>query len=308
MPASTVAITRISLPGIAPIRSGKVREVYDLGDSALMVATDRLSAFDVVMPNGIPDKGKILNQLSAFWFKKLGNVIPNHMLSINDEEIRSALGKSYDETQLRGRCMLVEKCEPVLIESVARAYIAGSLYKEYVNAGGMERDVTLHGIHFKKGLLLCEQLPEPIFTPATKAQEGHDENIGMAEASVIAGADVANACKIATLRLFKAAQSICDSAGIILADTKFEFGHCDGELKLIDEALTPDSSRFWPKDKYVPGRTQESLDKQFVRDYLETLDWNKKAPGPELPESVVTETRERYIDIFQRITGNAPDL
>ncbi|MBA3724968.1 MAG: phosphoribosylaminoimidazolesuccinocarboxamide synthase [Armatimonadetes bacterium] len=308
MPASTSAITHISLAGIAPIRSGKVREIFDLGQTLLMVATDRVSAFDVVMPNGIPDKGKILNQLSALWFNKLRDIIPNHLITINDDEIADALGGCYDETQLGGRCMIVEKCEPVLIESVARAYIAGSLYKEYVTAGGMEKNVALHGIALPPGLLLCGKLPQTIFTPATKAQTGHDENIGFTEAARIAGADVALECRLSTMRLFQSAQAICESAGIILADTKFEFGTCEAGLKLIDEALTPDSSRFWPKETYAPGKNQDSLDKQFIRDYLETLTWDKKAPGPELPKQVVEGTRERYIDIFKRITGADPRL
>ena len=204
--------------------------------------------------------------------------------------------------------MLVRKCEPVLLEGVARAYIAGSLYKEYVAAGGMEREVTIHGIRLPQGLLLCQELPETIFTPATKAEEGHDQNIGMDRAAEMVGSETAHACRTATLRLFQAARGICSAAGIILADTKFEFGHCGGELRLIDEALTPDSSRFWPMDAYVPGRPQESLDKQFIRDFLETLDWDKRPPGPELPAQVIAETRERYIDIFRRLVGKEPDL
>lgn len=300
------AVTKIKLPGLRHLRSGKVREIYDLGDKLLMVATDRLSAFDVVMPNGIPDKGKILNQLSAFWFQKLENIVGNHLISISDDSIASELGNAYDASQLRGRCMLVEKCEPILIESVARGYIAGSLYKEYIAEGGAERDIVLHGIKLRKGLLLCDELPEPIFTPATKAQMGHDENISMAQASQIVGLEIAAECKSATLRLFKTAHAICKDAGIILADTKFEFGTCEGTFKLIDEALTPDSSRFWPADEYKPGQHQESLDKQFVRNYLETLDWDKKPPGPVLPEHIVEETRSRYLDIFKRITRRDP--
>lgn len=303
MPASTSAITRISLPGIAPIRSGKVREIFDLGETLLMVATDRVSAFDVVMPNGIPDKGKLLNQLSAFWFNRLRDIVPNHLITIDDDEIANALGDRYDEIQLGGRCMIVAKCKPVLIESVARAYIAGSLYKVYVAAGGMEKHVTIDGIELPAGLLLCDRLPSTIFTPATKAQSGHDENIDFTEAAHIAGAHIAGECRVATMRLFQSAHAICESAGIILADTKFEFGTCEGRLKLIDEALTPDSSRFWPKETYTPGRNQDSLDKQFIRDYLETIAWDKTLPGPDLPTHVVEGTRERYIDIFRRITG-----
>jgi len=307
MPASTSAVTQIELLGVPLARSGKVREVYDLGTTLLMVATDRVSAFDVVLPNGIPDKGKILNQLSAFWFRKLSHIVPNHMITIEDAEIELALRDAYDQ-RLSGRAMLVQKCEPILIESVARSYIAGSLYKEYVGAGGMEQPVTLHNIPLPKGLLLCERLPETIYTPATKAQSGHDENISYEEAARIAGVDTLAQCKMATLRLFQSAQSVCESADILLADTKFEFGMRDGTVTLIDEVLTPDSSRFWPKDKYLPGRNQESLDKQFIRDYLETLDWDKTHPGPMLPDAVVAETRQRYIDIFERITGESPRL
>lgn len=308
MPAQSAAVTRIDLPGIAHVRSGKVRELFELGDCLLMVATDRLSAFDVVLPTGIPDKGKILNQLSAFWFQRLGEIVDNHCITIEDAKISSILGAAYDERQLFGRCMLVQKCEPILMESVVRDYICGSLYKEYVAAGGVSQQVALHGINLQQGLLNCQKLNETIFTPATKAASGHDENISLARAGEVVGMDIAQSCRLAAMRLFAAARSICASSGIILADTKFEFGKCGGELKLIDEALTPDSSRFWLQEKYAPGRSQESLDKQFVRNFLEGLDWDKKPPGPELPPGVAEETRSRYLEIFERITGRMPVL
>lgn len=300
------SVTQINL-SLPKLRSGKVREVFDLGDHLLMVATDRVSAFDVVMPNGIPDKGKILNQLSLHWFGKFGDICANHVVTANDEEIAAELGGAYHDS-LRGRSMIVKKCEPILIESVARAYLAGSLHKEYVKAGGKDHPVMLHGIEFGSGIPLSGKLPTPIFTPATKAQEGHDENISFEQAAEIVGPETATYCRDATLSIFKRAQSICEAADIILADTKFEFGFRNDEIILIDEVLTPDSSRFWPQDTYEPGRAQDSLDKQFIRDYLETLDWDKTPPGPELPESIVLETRDRYIDIFVRITGARPSL
>lgn len=300
------AVTDIELP-LKKFRSGKVREVFDLGDSLLMVATDRVSAFDVVMPNGIPDKGKILNQLSLFWFTQFDDIIENHILAANDDDIRYRLGNAYHEN-LRGRSVIVKKCEPILIESVARAYLAGSLFKEYLAAGGATTNITLHGINMPPGIRLCGKLPEVIFTPATKAQEGHDENISFRQAAEIVGEDIANRCRDATLAIFGKASEICEKAGIILADTKFEFGMDNGKVILIDEALTPDSSRFWPKETYAPGKPQDSLDKQYIRDFLETLDWDKTPPAPALPEAVVQETRARYIDIFRRITGRQPVL
>ena len=300
------AVTDIELP-LKKFRSGKVREVFDLGDSLLMVATDRVSAFDVVMPNGIPDKGKILNQLSLFWFTQFDDIIENHILAANDDDIRYRLGNAYHEN-LRGRSVIVKKCEPILIESVARAYLAGSLFKEYLAAGGANSNITIHGISMPPGISLCGKLPEVIFTPATKAQEGHDENISFRQAAEIVGEDIANRCRDATLAIFGKASEICEKAGIILADTKFEFGMDNGKVILIDEALTPDSSRFWPKETYAPGKPQDSLDKQYIRDFLETLDWDKTPPAPALPEAVVQETRARYIDIFRRITGRQPVL
>ncbi|HWP31077.1 MAG TPA: phosphoribosylaminoimidazolesuccinocarboxamide synthase [Fimbriimonadales bacterium] len=303
-----LSITQISSPTLRPIRSGKVREIFDLGDELLMVATDRVSAFDVVLPTGIPDKGKILNQLSAFWFRKLEHIVRHHMITIDDEEIARRLGQDYDETQFRGRCMLVEKCEPYLLECVARRFITGSLYKEYLEAGGVENGAAIHGIFLPKGLRKGDELPETIFTPATKAQSGHDENIDFEEAKKIVGKEIAEKLRDITLRLFDEAREICANAGILLVDTKFEFGERNGEIVWIDEALTPDSSRFWSKADYKPGEPPESLDKQFIRDYLESIHWDKTPPGPELPAEVVEETRARYFEIFRRITGKEPIL
>jgi phosphoribosylaminoimidazole-succinocarboxamide synthase len=259
------------------------------------------------MPSGIPDKGKILNQLSLHWFGLFNDLSPNHVITADDTQIEAELCGAYDES-LRGRSMIVAKCQPVLIESVARSYLSGSLYKEYAAAGGADHAVTLHGIEFPAGIPLCGKLLGTLFTPATKAQQGHDENISFEQAAEVAGRDVATQCRDATLAIFERAEKLCEKAGIILADTKFEFGMRNGELILIDEILTPDSSRFWPQNLYKSGRPQDSLDKQYIRDYLETLDWNKTAPGPELPEEIVIETRNRYIDIFRRITGNDPRI
>jgi phosphoribosylaminoimidazole-succinocarboxamide synthase len=230
------------------------------------------------------------------------------MLSISDEDLAAALGDAWDPTQLRGRSMLVKKCEPILLECVVRGYLAGSLYKEYLAAGGAEHEVTLHGIPLPAGLRLSDKLPEPIFTPATKAHEGHDENIDMNRAREIVG-DVADRLRSLSLSLYQRASEITEQAGIILADTKMEFGYdANGELVLIDEVFTPDSSRFWPRDEWRPGENPPSHDKQFIRDYLETLDWDKTPPGPPLPDDIVLETRARYIDIYRAITGQEPVL
>ncbi len=308
MPTVSSAVTKVQLPGLQPVRSGKVREVFDLGDSLLMVATDRMSAFDVVLPTGVPDRGKILNQISAFWFRKLESHTPHHMISIEDADLAQALGESWDAAQLRGRSMLVKKCEPILLECVVRGYLAGSLHKEYLAAGGAEHEVTLHGISLPAGLRLSDKLPEPIFTPATKAQEGHDENIDMNRAREIVG-EIADHLRDLSLRLYQEASAVTEAAGIILADTKMEFGHdAHGNLVLIDEVFTPDSSRFWPREEWRPGENPPSHDKQFLRDYLETLDWDKTPPGPPIPDEIALETRARYIEIFRAITGAEPIL
>ena len=277
-------------------KRGKVREVYDLGSELLIVATDRISAFDVIMENGIPDKGRILNQMSAFWFEKLSDLCPNHVISTDDEEIERSLPVYH--TELYGRCTLAKKATPLKIECVARGYISGSLYKDYKAQGP-----NVHGMTLPEGLLESSELPEPIFTPATKADEGHDMNISFEQASDIVGKETAVTVANWTLELFQKASYHASSVGLILADTKFEFGMTDGGLILIDEALTPDSSRYWPIAGYQPGHSQPSYDKQFVRDYLESIGWDKMPPGPRLPDDVVVKTRAKYAEAFRLIVG-----
>jgi phosphoribosylaminoimidazole-succinocarboxamide synthase len=285
-----------ALHGLPPPRVGKVREVYDLGDELLIIATDRISAFDVVMANGIPDKGRILNQMSSFWFDKLGSVCPHHIISTDDVEIASRLAQSHPE--LAGRTTLAKKAKPLTIECVARGYIAGSLFKEYRASGG-----TVHDLSMPAGLIDSSKLPEPIFTPATKATEGHDENISYRKACDIAGKEIVDQVSEWTLELYRQASIHAATAGLILADTKFEFGETPDGVIWIDEALTPDSSRFWDAHLYAPGKSQPSFDKQFVRDYLETLEWNKQPPGPVLPAEIVAKTRAKYVEAYERITG-----
>ncbi|MCW5942363.1 MAG: phosphoribosylaminoimidazolesuccinocarboxamide synthase [Fimbriimonadaceae bacterium] len=289
------ALLTTDLPFLGEPKRGKVREVYDLGDALLLVATDRISAFDVVMANGIPDKGRILNQMSAFWFERLREVCPNHVLSTDDEAIAERLGQS--RTELAGRCTLARKAVPLTIECVARGYLVGSLWKEY-RAGG-----DVHRLGLPAGLVEAGKLAEPIFSPATKAESGHDENISFAQACDRVGREVAETVRDWTLTLYKRARDDAEAKGLILADTKFEFGLADNGLLWIDEALTPDSSRFWDADTYRPGSTPPSYDKQFVRDYLETLNWNKTPPGPTLPEEIVAKTRAKYLEAFTRLTG-----
>jgi len=290
------ALLTTSLPGYAPPRSGKVRDVYDLGDSLLIVATDRISAFDVVMPNGIPDKGKILNQMSGFWFAYLSEVCPNHVLATGDEAIAERIPGCPEE--LRGRSVLANKARPLPIECVARGYLAGSLFKDYVREGH-----GVYGLDMPSGLVESQEFPEPIFSPATKAQEGHDENISFKQAADLVGKEVAEQIRTWTLELYTRAFAMAEQKGLLLADTKFEFGETDGGLILIDEVLTPDSSRYWDASLYKPGGPQPSYDKQFVRDYLEAVGWNKQPPGPTLPDEVVAKTREKYVEAFERITG-----
>jgi phosphoribosylaminoimidazole-succinocarboxamide synthase len=273
-----------------------VREVYDLGDQVLIVATDRISAFDVVMANGIPDKGAILNRMSSFWFGHLAGVCPSHLISIAPHDIEARLGAAYPE--LSGRSLLAQKADPLPVECVARGYLTGSLYKQYVQSGG-----SILGLNLSKGLRDGDRLPEPIFSPATKATEGHDENISFEDAVNVLGAEDAETVRRWTLELYSRAAAHAEKAGIIIADTKFEFGRTPNGLILIDEALTPDSSRFWQADTWRPGGAQPSYDKQFVRDYLETLNWNKRPPGPELPPDVVAGTRARYVEAYERIVG-----
>jgi phosphoribosylaminoimidazole-succinocarboxamide synthase len=274
-----------------------VREVYDLGNELLIVSTDRLSAFDVIMGNGIPDKGRVLNQMSAFWFEKLSHLVPNHLISVDDLDVLERVG---EDDELRGRCAITRKAKPLAIECVARGYIAGSLYKDYKREGG-----KVHGLDLPDGLLDGSALPEPIFTPATKAVEGHDENINFAQAVDIVGSEIAEKARDWTLLIFQEAQRHAADQGLILADTKFEFGLTDDGLIWIDEALTPDSSRYWEADLYRPGGPQPSFDKQYVRDYLETLEWDKRPPGPKLPDDVVMNTRAKYLEAYRRITGRS---
>jgi phosphoribosylaminoimidazole-succinocarboxamide synthase len=282
--------------GLPPARIGKVREVIDLGDELLIVATDRISAFDVVMANGIPDKGRILNQMSAFWFEKLKDVVPNHVISVDDADVQARCQRPQPE--LAGRSIIARKAEPLPIECVARGYITGSLFKEYKSEGG-----KVHGLDLRDGLIDSDQLPEPIFTPATKNQVGHDENISYAQAVDMVGQEVADFVRDKTLELYKLAHAHCAAQGIVLADTKFEFGLTKDGVIWIDEALTPDSSRFWDASKYTPGNSQPSYDKQFVRDYLETLEWDKRPPGPTLPEDIVAKTRAKYLEAYRIVTG-----
>ena len=285
----------IDLPKIKRVKSGKVREIFDLGDSLLMVATDRISAFDCIMPNGIPLKGVVLTQISHFWFDQMAAIVPNHRLARAEDPLPPLL-KAY-QSQLARRSMIVKKARPLAIECVVRGFLAGSGWKEYCQSH------TVCGIHLPAGLVESSELPEPIFTPATKAETGHDINISFEQAAQIVGRDTAEQVRNLSLQIYRAARDYARQRGIIIADTKFEFGFYEGGLILIDEVLTPDSSRFWPVDEYKPGRSQPSFDKQFVRDYLETLDWNKTPPAPRLPPDVIARTRDKYIEAYERLTG-----
>jgi phosphoribosylaminoimidazole-succinocarboxamide synthase len=314
-------VLHLDLPGIEKLKSGKVREIFDLGeqllfgftnelerrnlelelfelgegDKILIGATDRISAFDVIMPTGIPCKGRVLATLSTFWFEKTAHIIPNHLLTSDFARFPTAL-RSY-RSLLEGRSMIVRKCEPLQIECVVRGYLAGSGWKEY------NQSQSVCGINLPAGLTESAELPEPIFTPATKAETGHDENISFEQAKKIVGDEIAEQAREASLKIYNFARDYARQRGIIIADTKFEFGMFEGKLILIDEVLTPDSSRFWPADDYKPGRGQLSFDKQFVRDYLETLDWNKTPPGPKLPDDVVAKTTAKYLEAYERVTG-----
>src|SRR5437773_3926124 len=285
----------LDLAGIKKLRSGKVREVFDLGETLLFVATDRLSAFDVILPDPIPHKGAVLNQLSAFWFKRFSKV-KNHFVIANFDEFPKEL--QAFRSQLAGRSMIVRKTKPLPVECVVRGYLAGSGWKEY------QESQSVCGIKLPSGLKLASQLPEPIFTPSTKAEQGHDENIDMKQCAQLVGDEIANRVETLSLEIYSRGREYIAQKGIIVADTKFEFGTIDGELLLIDECLTPDSSRFWPKDEYAVGQSPPSFDKQFVRDYLETLDWNKTPPAPRLPKDVITKTSAKYVEAFRRLTGN----
>ncbi len=289
------ALLKLDLPGIPKLKSGKVREVFDLGDQFLFVASDRISAFDVIMPNGIPHKGAVLTLISHFWFDQTQAFQPNHRLAGPNDPLPARLAPFA--AQLKGRSMLVKKAKPLAIECIVRGYLAGSGWKEY------QKSRTVCGIPLPTGLQECSELPEPLFTPSTKADEGHDENISFATAADIVGKEVAEKVRAASLKIYQHARDYARKRGIIIADTKFEFGLEGDQLILIDEVLTPDSSRFWPASEYQPGRGQPSFDKQFVRDYLETLDWDKTPPGPELPENIVDRTSAKYLEAYERLTG-----
>ncbi len=273
-----------------------MRDIFDLDDSLLMVATDRISAFDYVLGSGIPDKGKVLTQLSAFWFEKTSSIVPNHLLTMDVREYPQDV-RPYSDI-LSGRSMLVRKTNPVPIECVARGYLSGSGWKEYQANG------AVCGITLPSGLRESARLPEPIFTPATKAATGHDINISEADASDLVGRDLIQRLRQLTIELYEFGAAHAESCGIILADTKFEFGLTEtNEIILIDEALTPDSSRYWPQDQYAPGGPQPSFDKQYVRDYLEQIRWNKQPPVPSLPDEVIARTRQKYVEAYRRLTG-----
>ncbi len=288
-------ILETNFPDLGTAKRGKVRDIYDLQDKLLIVVSDRVSAFDVVLPNAIPDKGKVLNQLSLFWFNQMTDIVENHVLESDADRFPAPVTK-YAEA-LRGRSMIVKKARPFPVECVVRGYLAGSGWGEYKEKG------TVCGIKLPANLKESERLDEPIFTPTTKAEEGHDLSISMDQARAIVGAQTADELRRLTIAIYRKAAAMAEKRGIIIADTKFEFGLLDNKIILIDEVLTPDSSRFWSARDYAPGRGQDSFDKQIIRDYLNTLDWDKTYPGPELPGPIVEKTAQRYREIFQILTG-----
>jgi len=289
-------ILETALSGLTLSARGKVRDIYDLGEHLLIVTTDRISAFDHVLASGIPDKGKVLTQLSAFWFDHLGDLVPHHVVAV-DVDAFPAVTRPHRDV-LRGRSMLVKKAKALPIECVARGYLAGSGWKDYTRTG------SVCGVALPAGLQESSRLPQSIFTPATKAETGHDENISEEAAGAIVGRDLIRRLRELTLAIYERGVEHAAECGIIIADTKLEFGLVGDTLTLIDEVLTPDSSRFWPKDAYAPGRAQPSFDKQFVRDHLEEIGWNKQPPAPALPAEVVARTREKYLEAFRRLTGS----
>ncbi len=292
----TGAVFETRIEGLPLFNRGKVRDVYDAGEHLLIVATDRLSAFDVVMPNPIPDKGRILTQISFYWFRELADIVPNHLIASEVKDFPAVCHK-YAEI-LAGRTMLVKKAKPLPVECIVRGYLSGSGWKEYQKTG------AVCGITLPGGLKESAKLPETIFTPSTKAEAGaHDQNISLSVVGNLIGKEMAAKIAELSLRLYKKASSLAEKKGIIIADTKFEFGLTGGNLMLIDEVLTPDSSRFWPQDQYQPGQGQPSFDKQFVRDYLLSLHWDQKPPAPELPLEIIEKTRAKYIEAFERLTG-----
>ncbi|MCL4838955.1 MAG: phosphoribosylaminoimidazolesuccinocarboxamide synthase [Thermoanaerobaculia bacterium] len=301
-PASALApaLIETALSGLPAPRRGKVRDVYDLGGTLLVVASDRLSAYDHVLSPGIPDKGKILNQLTTFWFRRLADVVPHHLLATAPEAFPAALAPHRD--LLRGRAVVVRKAEVIPFECVARGYLAGSALAEYRAHG------TACGVPLPPGLARAARLPEPVFTPATKAATGHDENVPFARLVADLGAATASRLRDLTLALYRRAATHAEACGLLLADTKFEFGWADGELLLIDEALTPDSSRYWDAERWRPGEEPASFDKQFVRNWLDASGWDRESPPPPLPAEVVAGTRDRYLEAFRRLTGREPEL
>ena len=290
------AITEINIPGLKKFKSGKVREVYDLGDQYLFIASDRISAFDVVMPDGIPNKGQVLKMISKFWFDRTSDLVKNHMISTNINDFPDELTPYKDI--LKGRSMLVKKAELLPVECIVRGYLIGSGWKEY------KQSQTIGGMPLRAGYEMAGKLDEPIFTPSTKADEGHDENISIDEMNGIVGLELGNKLEQISIELYKTAADFALTKGIIIADTKFEFGMINNELILIDEVLTPDSSRFWPENTYQPGSSPMSFDKQFVRDYLETLDWDKTPPGPNLPSEILLKSRDKYLEAYKLLTGS----
>ena len=290
------AITSIELPNIPKFKSGKVREVYDLGDQYLFIASDRISAFDVIMTEGIPNKGHVLNMISKFWFDRTTDVVKNHMISTKIKDFPPEL-QPYEEI-LKGRSMLVKKAELLPVECIVRGYLIGSGWKEY------QKSNTIGGMPLRSGYEMAGKIDEPIFTPSTKADEGHDENISIDQMYDIVGTDLGKKLEDISINLYKTAADYALTKNIIIADTKFEFGMINGELILIDEVLTPDSSRFWPKESYMPGSSPLSFDKQFVRDYLETLDWDKTYPGPTLPDEILLKSRDKYLEAYKLLTGD----
>jgi phosphoribosylaminoimidazole-succinocarboxamide synthase len=294
-------ITQTNFPELKMVSQGKVRDIYDLGENLLIVATDRISAFDVVLPNAIPYKGYVLTQISKFWFQKMSSLMPNHLVATEVKDFPKECHKYKDE--LEGRSMLVKKAQPLPVECIVRGYLTGSGLKDYQKTG------MVCGIELPKGLVESSRLESPIFTPSTKAEIGaHDQNISFERMAEILGSDKAGQVKKLSLEIYTAARRIGEEKGIIIADTKFEMGDSDGQLILIDEVLTPDSSRFWPRAGYQAGRSQPSFDKQFVRDYLSTLDWNKQAPGPELPEEVIERTSQKYLEALDILTEIKPTI
>ncbi len=292
----TNLVMETNFEGVEPPRRGKVRDIYDLGDKLLIVATDRISAFDVVLPEGIPGKGAVLNLISKYWFDMTTEIIPNHLISTEVDDYPEVFHKYRSD--LEGRSMLVKKTDPLAVECIVRGYITGSGWKEY------QKSESVCGIKLPSGLLESQKLENPIYTPSTKAEEGeHDENITFEQTIDIIGQEMAERVRDVSIALYSKARDIADTKGIIIADTKFEFGTDNGELILIDEALTPDSSRFWPKDDYEAGRSQKSFDKQFVRDYLSSIGWDKNPPAPSLPQDIIDKSKEKYDEALRRLAG-----